>query len=180
MLAGFRIVIAIAAGGWLFACGSALATEPDPVPKVPKGDPAMSAAFARAAATLDEFFTKWRNPPPGAAGFTVKIGLKDVATPPGFAIVRPDMPSAEPIEWFWMHDLRQDTDGFAAEIGNQADMLRNVSGGETVRFKRQDIGDWMYFQDGKIVGNATACPALAQASVAERREVKEQYGIDCD
>ena len=38
----------------------------------------------------------------------------------------------------------------------------------------------MYLQDGKIVGNATACPALAHASAEERRQMKEQYGLDCD
>jgi uncharacterized protein YegJ (DUF2314 family) len=150
------------------------------VPKVPKGDPAMSAAFARAAATLDDFFAKWRNPPPGAEGFSVKIGLMDVAAAPGYAIVKPDSDVVAPVEWFWTDALKQEGAGFVAEIGNRADMLRNVSGGETVHFTRQDIGVWMYFQDGKIVGNATACPALAHATAEERREMKEQYGIDCD
>lgn len=176
-----RLRIAIVAAVSLAAMGgSAFALDPNPVPKVPKGDPAMSAAFARAAATLDGFFVKWRNPPPGAEGFSVKIGLMDSAAAPGYAIVKPDSPVAEPVEWFWTNDLRQEGDGFVARIGNDAELLRNVSGGETVHFKRQDIGDWMYFQEGKIVGNATACPALAHASADERGQMKEQYGIDCD
>ena len=170
----------VAAVWWAGACGSAFALDSNPVPNVPKGDPAMSAAFAHAAATLDGFFAKWRNPPRGAEGFTVKIGVMDTAAAPGYAIVKPDSPVANPVEWFWTSDLRQEGDGFVAEIGNQAELLRNVSGGETVHFKRQDIGDWMYFQDGKIVGNATACPALAHATATERRQMKEQYGIDCD
>ncbi len=52
--------------------------------------------------------------------------------------------------------------------------------GEIIHFTKEDIGDWTYRQDGKIVGNATACPALMQASAEERQEVKEQYGISCD
>ncbi len=39
----------------------------------------------------------------------------------------------------------------------------NVTMGQTIHFTRADIGDWMYFQNGKIIGNATACPALAHA-----------------
>ena len=33
--------------------GAVRAEDPNPVPKVPKGDPEMNAAFARAAAGLD-------------------------------------------------------------------------------------------------------------------------------
>lgn len=177
MLARLRIAIV---AGLAATCGAAFALDANPVPRVPKADPAMSAALAHAAATLNEFLAKWRNPPAGAEGFSVKIGLMDIATAPGYAIVSPDSGVSDPVEWFWTDSLRQDGEGFVAEIGNKADMLRNVSGGETVHFTRQDIGDWMYLQNGKIVGNATACPALAHASAEERREMKEQYGIDCD
>ncbi len=89
MPARFRIVI-VAMASSAANCGSALALDANAVPKVPKGDPAMSAAFARAAASLDEFFAKWRNPPSGAEGFSVKIGLMNIATAPGYAIVQPD------------------------------------------------------------------------------------------
>ena len=159
--------------------GMAFATDPNPVPKVPTGDPAMSAAFARAAAGLDGFFAKWRDPPPGAERFPVKIGLKDAAGDPGYAIVRPDDSTPDKVEWFWTSDLRVDGAGFSAQLANDADTLQNVSLGQVVHFTREDIGDWMYFQNGRIVGNATACPALAQATAAERRQMKEQYGLDC-
>ena len=66
-----------------FCWGSALASDPNPVPKVPTGDPAMEAAFAHAAAGLDGFFAQWRHPGPGARGFSVKIGLTDAAGAPG-------------------------------------------------------------------------------------------------
>src|ERR1700722_1849524 len=148
--------------------GPVFANDPNPVPKVPKGDPAMTAAFARAAAGLDEFFAKWRNPPVGAERFSVKIGLTDTPGAPGF------------VEWFWTNHLRAEATGFSAQLSNEAESLHNVSFGQTIHFARQDIGDWMYFQNGKIVGNATACPALAHASAEERRQMKEEYGLACD
>ncbi len=159
---------------------AAFAGDPNPVPKVPKGDPAMSAAFARAAAGLDGFFSKWRNPPPGARRFTVKIGLIDTSEPPGYAVVRPDSPATHIVEWFWVTDLRVDGAGFSGRLGNSPDGLRNVAFGQAIHFTREDIGDWMYRQDGKIIGNATACPALAHATAEERRAMKEQYGLACD
>jgi len=160
--------------------GIAFADDPNPVPKVPKGDAAMMNAFARAAAGLDGFLTKWRDPPPGAKRFSVKIGLMDATDPPGYAIVRPGVVVRGQVEWFWTHGLRADGAGFAAELGNDPESLRNVTLGQTVHFTRQDIGDWIYFWDGKIIGNATACPALAHASPQERRQMKEHYGLACD
>jgi uncharacterized protein YegJ (DUF2314 family) len=105
--------------------------------------------------------------------------LTDVTEPPGYAIMKPGAPTPVFIEWFWMHALRTKGGGFVAELGNEPDTLRHVRFGETIHFSRQDIGDWMYFQNGKIVGNATACPALAHASSKERRQMKEKYGLDC-
>jgi uncharacterized protein YegJ (DUF2314 family) len=181
--AGLRFGLhGLAAGALLLACcqGPAFANDPNPVPKVPTGDPAMTAAFDRAAAGLDEFFAKWRNPPAGAERFSVKIGLTDTPGAPGYAIVRPGNGASGFVEWFWTNHLRAEATGFSAQLSNDPEDLRNVSFGQVIHFARQDIGDWMYFQNGKIVGNATACPALAHASAEERRQMKEQYGLACD
>jgi uncharacterized protein YegJ (DUF2314 family) len=160
--------------------GMALAGDPNPVQIVPKGDPAMTAAFAHAAAGLDGFLAKWRTPPPGADRFAVKIGLVDAPGAPGYAFVLPGEGAASQVEWFWVIDLHTEGATFSGRIGNDPEWLRNVSGGQTIHFTRQDIGDWMYFQNGKIIGNATVCPALAHASAEERRQMKEQYGLACD
>jgi uncharacterized protein YegJ (DUF2314 family) len=176
-----RLEVSVAAVSlFLLLMGAAFAGDPDPLPKVPKGDPAMNAAFARAAAGLDGFFAKWRNPPPGAQRFTVKIGLVDTTEPPGYAIIRPGSPTTRIVEWFWVTDLLVDGTGFSGRLGNDPDALHNVAYRQAIHFTRQDIGDWMYRQDGKIIGNATACPALAHASAEERRMMKEKYGLACD
>jgi uncharacterized protein YegJ (DUF2314 family) len=173
--------IAVAAIAWLTFIGApAFAGGADPVPRVPKRDPAMSAAFARAAATFDVFLAVWRAPPSGANGFAVKLGLVDSKDESGFAIVRPDSEPTAIVEWFWCGDLASDGERFTPRIGNEPETQRNVEYGQLVAFTRADIGDWMYWRGGKIVGNATACPALAYASAEERRQMKAQYGIDCD
>jgi uncharacterized protein YegJ (DUF2314 family) len=170
----------VAIAGLTFIGALAFAGGADPVPRVPTGDPAMSAAFARAAATFDDFLAAWRAPPSGAKGFAVKLGLVDSKDGPGFTIVRPDSEPTAIVEWFWRHDLAGDGERFTARIGNEPETLRNVKYGQFVAFTRADIGDWMYWRNGKIVGNATVCPALAYASGEERRQMKAQYGIDCD
>jgi len=152
----------------------------DPVPLVRKGDPAMSAAFAHAGATLDAFLAAWRRPPSGASGFAVKLGLADAQGANGFTVVRPDSEPTAFVEWFWCGELQGDGERFMARVHNEPDSLHNVRYGQLVSFVRADIGDWMYWRDGKMVGNATACPALAHASAQERRQMKDQYGVDCD
>jgi len=159
--------------------GTALASD-DPAPLVPKDDAAMSAAFDRAAAGLDDFLVKWRKPPMGARSFSVKVGLVDTSTRPGYAVVRPGAATGKFVEWFWMANLREEGGGFAAEIANDVAYLHNVAEGKTIHFTRSDIADWMYFQGEKIVGNFTTCPALAHASTEERRQVEQQLGIKCD
>jgi len=158
--------------------GTALAS--DPAPLVPKDDAAMLAAFDRAAAGLDDFLAKWRKPPAGAGSFSVKVGLVDTSTRPGYAVVRPGASPGKFVEWFWMINLREEGAGFAAEIGNDVAYLDNVAAGQTIHFTRPDIADWMYVQGEKIVGNFTTCPALAHASTEERHQVEEQLGIKCD
>ena len=172
---------AIAAlAGLAFGQAPAFPDGVDPFPLVRKGEPARSAAFTRAAATLGVFLAAWRHPSSGATGFAVKLGLADAQDSTGFTLVRPDSEATAFVEWFWCGELQGDGERFTARIHNEPDSLRNVRYGQVVRFTQADIGDWMYWRDGKIVGNATECPALAHASMQERRQMKDQYGIDCD
>jgi uncharacterized protein YegJ (DUF2314 family) len=151
-----------------------------PTYKVEAFDPDMVQAFAKARAGLDHFLAIWRNRPAGAEGFSVKIGLRDTPGDPGYAIVQPLADPPGPVEWFWTRNLRTEGDGFVAEINNDAEDLHNISAGQTIHFVRADIGDWMYQQNGKIIGNATACPALAHATPEVRRQMKEQFGLGCE
>lgn len=159
---------------------SAAADESSPVFRLPRDDDAMIAAFRHAAAGLDEFFAKYQRPPPGAEGFSVKIGLVDTSSPPGYALIVPGSTSERRVEWFWTEGLTADKDGFSATIDSEPDLLRNVKRGQVIHFKREYIGDWMYLQNGKIVGNATICPALAYSSAEERQHTIKRFGLNCD
>ena len=139
----------------------------------------MTAAFQRAAATFDIFLDVWRRPPADASGFAVKLGLVDAKDGRGFGVVRPDSEPKALVEWFWCGDIAGDGERFTARIGNEPETLRNVRYGQVVAFTRADVGDWMYWRNGKMIGNSTACAALAHASTEERREMKVKYGVDC-
>ena len=157
---------------------AALAQTKNPAPLVPTGDPAMAAAFERARLGLDGFLAKLRQPPAGSEGFSIKVGLVDA---PGGAVgvVHPGASDRGFVEYFWIGDLSETASGFEGRIANKPENIRNAVAGARLAFSRADVADWMYFQDGKIVGNATACPALAHASAQEREYMRQQYGLVC-
>jgi uncharacterized protein YegJ (DUF2314 family) len=143
---------------------------------VPVGDPMMVAAFAKARAGLDSFLAKLRAPPTGTQGYSVKIGLKDGPAPGSFAISRPGEGNNE---FFWMVNLRSAGAGFAGEIGNTPERIKNVRKGQTINFGRDDIVDWLYFDAGKMRGNYTACPALMHGPREVLEMMRKKYGLEC-
>jgi uncharacterized protein YegJ (DUF2314 family) len=111
----------------------------------------------------------------------VKIGLVDSLNGEGCTIVRPGQENKGREEFFWITDLKQGSSGFTGLIDNDPKTVRCVHGGDMLlHFVKDDIVDWMYVQEGKIKGNATACPALAHATETERKKMADLYGIVCD
>lgn len=163
----------------LLGLSSAWGRDPNPVPTLPKDDAAMQAAFAKARAGFDGFLALLAHPPRGAANFAVKIGLVD-APGGGCSIVRPGQDYVGRAEFFWVSNLSRSNDGFSGQISNDPESVHCARLGDPLRFVREDVADWTYVQDGKIKGNATACPALAHASEQERRRMALDYGLLCD
>ncbi len=152
------------------------AARSENVVQVPGNDPEMSAAFGKARAGLDGFLVKLAAPPAGTKGYSVKVGIKDGPAPEGFSIGHP---GDQNVEYFWMTEVEPAGDGYKGVIDNEPDSIRNVSDGQTISFKKEDISDWMYFEGDKIKGNFTACPALRHASREEQETMRERFGFDC-
>lgn len=172
---GLAAIVAIAVA----VCAADGLAQDEPMATVAHGDPAMAAAYQKAHATLDGFLATWRRPPPGAGRFAVKVGIVDAVTPEGFLVVRPGEGRGRIVEYFWIGDLRETPGGFEGAIDNEPNDVHNVRSGQIIAFAKDEIADWTYFLEGKIVGNATTCPALAHASSAERLHMRKTYGLAC-
>jgi uncharacterized protein YegJ (DUF2314 family) len=63
----------------LQACGQSISERAanDKVAFVESGDPAMTRAFEKARATLDEFFVLAKSPREGTEGHSIKVALSD-------------------------------------------------------------------------------------------------------
>lgn len=163
----------------IFAGQPAVAVGPDIVVTLPSDDETMAAAIRRAQTSVDGFLAVWHKPGDGMYGFGVKLRIirkSDGA----HGVIGPFDAFTGSSEHFWVELVSRSGDRFIGAVTNAPEIVKDVYRGERVAFDKEQIEDWMYFSNGKVVGNATACPALAHANEAERRFVEENYGLTCD
>jgi uncharacterized protein YegJ (DUF2314 family) len=67
----------------------------------------------------------------------------------------------------------------SGRLGNTPRMVRGYELGQTIRFRRSDMVDWMYVERGAIRGNFTACALLTQEPAAERADYMRRTGLVC-
>lgn len=130
-------------------------------------DPAMQAAYGRAATTLDDALAVLAAPAPHQTGFSLKVGIAQGAT----------------VEYVWLDDLAtRDGMAFEGRIANQPRLVDHVQMGQRYRFEREEIVDWMWVdrEAGRIVGNFTACALFSREPPAEARAATKELGLDCD
>lgn len=127
---------------------AAASADEDKVIFVDQDDPEMSAAIAKARATLSEFWRQLAKPDPGVAGLALKVAIPHE---PG---------KGAPFEHFWLGDIERSKDKLTGIIQNDANFAKGVALGQSYTFTEADISDWMFTRNGKIVGNQTLRPLL--------------------
>ena len=115
----------------------ALALE-DHVVMVPSDDKAMAKAISRARETIDVYWAA-ANDPKGRKGFAVKVKISD----------------KNGSEHFWLRAVKRTNTGFEGIIANTPVMVKKVKEGQLYAFKKPEISDWMFFENGKIIGGFT-------------------------
>lgn len=104
-------------------------------------DADMSAAITEARRTTDEFLRALAAPGASHSGFSVK---------------RP-FPTSEELgaEHIWISDVSYDGKLVHGVIANEPLDVPGVRLNDAVSFPPGEISDWMYFEDGKVVGGFT-------------------------
>ena len=127
-------------------------------------DADMQRAFQKANKSLPGFLDIWRSPPKDAHNFAVKVGLKE----------------GDDTEYFWVSPFREEGEGFKGVLNNQPRMVRKVAMGDEISFTRAEIVDWLYYSNGKMVGNFTACAMLRREKESDRKDFEKSYGLRCE
>ena len=116
-------------------------------------DPAMNQAMAKARATSDQFAEALRNP-----GKRSDFSLKAKFT------------EGSEAEHMWVNDIRVEGASFKGKLGNDPENLKKIRFGQSVTVSRDRVSDWMYVEDGKLVGGYTLRVLRDRMKPSERKK----------
>jgi uncharacterized protein YegJ (DUF2314 family) len=133
---------------------------------IERGNPDMAAAYMRAQESLPEFLKLAREPRPTTKGFSVKVPV-----PYG---------TGNDAEFFWIAPFKPQGDKYIGRINNTPQLAKTVKLGQVIEFSGSQIVDWLYVEDGKMVGNFTACALLKREPPEQAAAFQKQYGLTCD
>lgn len=138
----------------------------DDVARIEKGNPDMAAAFRKARETLPQFLKLALAPPPNTRGFAIKIGI-----PYG---------NRADAEFFWISPFKPQGDKYVGNINNTPRSAKTVKLGQAIEFAETEIVDWTYLENGRMIGNYTACALLKREPPQQAAAFMKQYGLTCD
>lgn len=145
----------------IILCGCSRDSE-DPVVLVEKSNEKMNAAMDHARETVNEFIERIMNPQSNDSEFGIKVKLQD----------------GENVELFWVSDITYADGTFTGNLTNEPEYVKNVKFGQKISVKSEEISDWKYLDNGKMIGNFTLRVLLEYLPPNQAKEIREQYKID--
>ncbi|NLS90618.1 MAG: DUF2314 domain-containing protein [Planctomycetaceae bacterium] len=125
-----------------------------PVTYVEDDDPRMVAAIDQARSTVDQFIAVLDGPKPTQSAFSVKLPVK----------------SGDEVEHIWVLPVRYERSRFFGTINNEPVSVTTVKIGDEISVAKDQISDWMYVEDRKLIGGYTLRALRDSMSEEERRE----------
>lgn len=164
----FAVLIA---GALTFSCPSFVQTalagkssgnKASNITRISSGDAAMNAASAKARATLKQFLAALKAPKKGQENFGVKKRF-----PVG----------KEGGEHMWLGDIAYDGLVLRGTLINRPVHLKNVHYGDRVVIHPNEVSDWLYSDNGKMVGGYTMRVLHSRLSPGEKKRFEEGLGM---
>jgi uncharacterized protein YegJ (DUF2314 family) len=150
------------------ACGQSITERAasDKVAYVDDEDEAMTRAFEKARASLDEFFRLAKSPKEGTEAYAIKVGVSD----------------GDNTEYFWVNQFEVNGDEISGVLNNEPESVKKYRMGERFTFSRDDVVDWTYMEPAarRMHGNYTACALLSHEDPKDAEEFRQQYGLRCE
>lgn len=113
-------------------------TEPEYF-DVPHDHAAMHRAVTEARKTVGEFISALQHPASGQQDFEVKKPFVQ----------------GDQVEHIWLSNVRFVGNRFQGQVDNQPRKIRGVKLGQLVSVNPNEISDWLYVENGKLVGGYT-------------------------
>lgn len=136
----------------------------DEIVRVPDNDADMKAAFQKARSTLEDFLSIAREARPSITNYAVKIPVRGNGS----------------TEYFWISRFTESNGRLVGRIDNNPRMVDNVKIGQLISFKKTDVVDWLYRENGKMIGNYTGCVLIKHEPPEDVEALKQRFGFSCD
>jgi uncharacterized protein YegJ (DUF2314 family) len=137
--------------------------ERDELAVIEESDPIMVAAIRKGRQTLPDFLKLSRAPGPSMSDFAVKVAVR----------------AGDQFEYFWITNF-ENTDGqFSGRLDNIPRWAKHLKAGDIISFKQNEIVDWLYIQDGRMVGNFTFCALMQRENRREALAAIKRLRADC-
>lgn len=125
---------------------------------VPEVDPDMEKAVAEARRTFPQFLSALQSPAPNQRAFAVKVAFVE----------------GKAIEHIWLGEVRYDGKLIHGLVGNEPVNVKDVKVSDQASVSPSAISDWMYVQDGRLMGGHTIRLLYRRASPQEQDRLRAQ------
>ncbi|MDR0878925.1 MAG: DUF2314 domain-containing protein [Treponema sp.] len=152
----------------LLACGGkapnkAPVVTSDPTLHLSRNDEELDRIAEQARKTLPAFIRRLRRPRDGDGNFRIKCPF------------RADSGSGFSREQIWLSDIHFSNGAWFGTAANTPFYISGFKKGDTLSFSTDDITDWMYIHDGKIIGGLSIKYLLEQ--IPENERDKDQQAV---
>jgi uncharacterized protein YegJ (DUF2314 family) len=122
--------------------------------QVTKNDAAMHLAVREARKTIKNFIAALRHPAPGQQDFELKKRFVQ----------------GDEVEHIWLSDVQLVGNHFQGHIDNQPRKIQGLKLGQIVSVKRNEISDWLYIDNGTLVGGYTVRAHYNELTPQQKQE----------
>jgi uncharacterized protein YegJ (DUF2314 family) len=160
---GSAVVILLAIAGCGDGEGETVkrAGQPDMI-RVKASNEKMNAAIQQARSSIKDFLDALASPKRGQGGFAVKKAF----------LVR-----GEQSEHIWLNEISFDGKQLHGKVNNEPVDVKNLKVGDPATVSPSEVSDWMFVQDGKLVGGYTIRALFDMSSPAGRRKFEKETGL---
>jgi uncharacterized protein YegJ (DUF2314 family) len=136
----------------------------DKVTLVAADDPKMNAAIEKARYTVNTFIIALKSHRKNEGAFSVKMAFSDGTN----------------TEHIWLDEVRYDGTKFTGIVANDPELVKSVKIRQKASVASGEISDWMYVENGKLIGGYTLRVLRDGMSPAERAEFDKSVPFTVD
>jgi uncharacterized protein YegJ (DUF2314 family) len=89
-----------------------------------------------------------------------------------------DVPGQPRVEQMWLGEIDFDGQQISGQLLNAPNWLKSVKAGDSVRFRLEEISDWMYAIGGEVYGAYTVNLMRSRMGTRERKDHDNAWGLD--